>query len=307
MLRHFIEPSDFNEREYDDLFRLAADIAKNPSSYAHACDGKILASLFFEPSTRTRMSFDAAMYRLGGQVLHLGDVKVSSMAKGETVRDTLHIVDQYADICAMRHPVPYTQSETVGVLENMPLINAGDGDHAHPTQTLADIFTIRDQKGKWSGLKVGFCGDLRYGRAVHSLYDFLNDYDNEFVFIAPEGLEMPTIYLDHAKCPYKEVDDLKAVIGDLDVLYMTRVQKERFSSEEEAERYKGSYFLNPEVMKSASENLIVLHPLPRVDEIDAAIDDDPRALYFKQARNGMYMRMALILTLLEAKDEITGE
>ncbi|MDD7363241.1 MAG: aspartate carbamoyltransferase [Peptoniphilus sp.] len=307
MLRHFIEPSDFDKREYDALFRLAADIASNPKTYAHACDGKILASLFFEPSTRTRMSFDAAMYRLGGQVLHLGDAKVSSLAKGESVRDTLHIVDQYADICAMRHPVAYTQHYAVDVLKNMPLINAGDGDHAHPTQTLADIYTIRDQKGSWSNLKIGFCGDLRYGRAVHSLFEFLNDYDDEFVFIAPKGLDMPSNYLEQSTCPYEEVDDLQSVIGDLDVLYMTRVQRERFASLEEAKRYQGSYLLNQEVLNHASEDLIVLHPLPRVDEIDIEVDDDPRALYFEQAKNGMYMRMALILTLLEAKYENSRE
>lgn len=303
MLRHFIEPSDFSEREYDDLFRLARDIATNPEAYAHRCDGKILASLFFEPSTRTRMSFDAAMYRLGGQVLHLGDANASSLAKGESVRDTLKIVDQYADICAMRHPVAHTQANVVDVLENMALINAGDGDHAHPTQTLADIFTIRKEKGRWSNLTVGFCGDLRYGRAVHSLFDFLNDYDDEFVFIAPKGLEMPREYIERAKGNFREVDDLKAVIGELDVLYMTRVQRERFASLEEARRFRGSYLLNGEVLNEASDDLIVLHPLPRVDEIDPEVDSDKRTLYFEQARNGMYMRMALILTLLEEKHE----
>ncbi|MDY3119029.1 MAG: aspartate carbamoyltransferase [Peptoniphilus sp.] len=303
MLKHFIEPDDMTEREYDDLFRLAQEIASNPVRYAHACDGKILASLFFEPSTRTRMSFDAAMYRLGGQVLHLGDAKVSSLAKGESVRDTLHIVDQYADICAMRHPRAYTPHEVVDVLKHMPLINAGDGDHAHPTQTLADIFTIRKYKKAWSGLKIGFCGDLRYGRAVHSLFQFLNRYDNEFVFISPEGLNMPEEYLKMSRRPYVEVADIKGAVGDLDVLYMTRVQKERFASEEEAKRYEGSYLLNADVLEAAEENLVVLHPLPRVDEIDPEIDEDPRALYFEQAQNGMYMRMALILTLLEAKNE----
>ena len=303
MLKHFIEPDDMTEREYDDLFRLAQAIASDPGRFAHACDGKILASLFFEPSTRTRMSFDAAMYRLGGQVLHLGDAKGSSLAKGESERDTLHIVDQYADICVMRHPCAYTQHKAVDVLENMPLINAGDGDHAHPTQTLADIFTIRKHKEAWSGLKIGFCGDLRFGRAVHSLFQFLNHYDNEFVFISPEGLNMPEEYLKTSRCPYVEVDDLKAAIGDLDVLYMTRVQRERFISEEEAKRYEGSYLLNAEVLEAAADDLIVLHPLPRVDEIDPEIDSDPRALYFEQAQNGMYMRMALILTLLEAKND----
>lgn len=307
MLRHLIEPDDFTSREYDTLFRLAADIAENPASYRYRCDGKILASLFFEPSTRTRMSFDAAMYRLGGDVLHLGDAKVSSLAKGESEGDTVKIAEQYADICAMRHPVAHTQHEVAKLLTTMPLINAGDGDNAHPTQTLADIFTIRDEKGAWSGLKVGFCGDLRYGRAVHSLFEFLNHYDNEFVFISPEGLEMPAVYLEKSNCPYTETGDLAQAIGDLDVLYMTRVQRERFASSEEAARYRGSYILNQTVLDRGRDDLIVLHPLPRVDEIATEVDDDPRALYFKQAKNGMYMRMALILTLLEASDASFGK
>ncbi len=300
-MRHLMSPLDFNTQELDALFDLASDIEHNPSKYAHSCEGKILATCFYEPSTRTRLSFESAMTRLGGRVIGFSDANSSSAAKGESVSDTIRVISCYADICAMRHPKE--GAPMVAASRSLiPVINAGDGGHQHPTQTLTDLMTIRSLHGSLNGFTIGLCGDLKFGRTVHSLITALLRYEDiRFVFISPEELRIPDYIADRlnkAGVSYEEVIKLEDVIGDLDMLYMTRVQKERFFNEEDYVRLKDFYVLTPEKMTLAKENLLVLHPLPRVNEISVEVDDDPRAAYFKQAQYGVYVRMALILTLL---------
>ena len=301
-MRHLMNPLDFTPEELDRLFDLANDIEHTPSKYAHACDGKILATCFYEPSTRTRLSFESAMTRLGGRVIGFSDAASSSASKGESVSDTIRVISCYADICAMRHPkegAPMVASEHSGI----PVINAGDGGHQHPTQTLTDLLTIRSLKGRLSDFTIGLCGDLKFGRTVHSLIDALIRYDNiRFIFISPEELRVPDYITDMLKeknIPYEEVIRLENVMPRLDLLYMTRVQKERFFNEEDYVRLKDFYILDTEKMQLARNDMLVLHPLPRVNEISVEVDNDPRAAYFRQAQYGVYVRMALILTLLE--------
>lgn len=301
-MRHLMSPLDFTTSELDQLFDLANDIEKNPAKYAHACDGKILATCFYEPSTRTRLSFESAMLRLGGKVLGFSDSASSSASKGESVSDTIRVISGYADICAMRHPkegAPMVAAEKSFI----PVINAGDGGHQHPTQTLTDLLTIRSLKGHLDNITIGLCGDLKFGRTVHSLINALVRYDNvKFIFISPMELKVPdyiTEMLRAKNIPYEEVIRLEDVMPQLDMLYMTRVQKERFFNEEDYIRLKDFYVLNKAKMELAKPDMLVLHPLPRVNEISVELDDDPRAVYFKQARYGVYVRMALILTLLE--------
>lgn len=301
-MRHLMSPLDFSTAELDRLFDLANDIEHNPAKYAHACDGKIMATCFYEPSTRTRLSFESAMTRLGGSVIGFSDAGSSSAAKGESVSDTIRVISCYADICAMRHfkeGAPMVASEK----SEIPVINAGDGGHQHPTQTLTDLLTIRSLKGRLNNFTIGLCGDLKFGRTVHSLINALVRYDNiKFIFISPEELKVPdyiTEMLKEKNIPYEEVIRLETVMPDLDMLYMTRVQKERFFNEEDYMRLKDFYILDPAKMELAKEDMLVLHPLPRVNEISVEVDNDPRAAYFKQARYGVYVRMALILTLLE--------
>lgn len=300
-MRHLMSPLDFTAEELDRLFDLAASIEKDPQKYAHACDGKILATCFYEPSTRTRLSFESAMTRLGGRVIGFSDAASSSASKGESVSDTIRIISCYADICAMRHPkegAPMVAAEKSGI----PVINAGDGGHQHPTQTLTDLMTIRSLHGKLNNFTIGLCGDLKFGRTVHSLIHALVRYEGiRFIFISPEELKVPDYITDMLKeknIPYEEVIRLESVISQLDLLYMTRVQKERFFNEEDYVRLKDFYVLNAAKMELANKNMLVLHPLPRVNEISVEVDDDPRAAYFKQAQYGVYVRMALILTLL---------
>ena len=305
-MRHLMSPLDFTTEELDQLFDLAAEIEANPEKYAHVCDGRILATAFYEPSTRTRLSFEAAMLRLGGKVIGFSDAGSSSAAKGESVSDTIKVISQYADICAMRHPKEGAAFVAASKSE-IPVINAGDGGHQHPTQTLADLMTIRSMHGKLNGFTIGLCGDLKFGRTVHSLINALVRYENiSFVFISPPELKVPDYITDMLKeknIPYSEVIKLEDVIADLDMLYMTRVQKERFFNEEDYVRLKDFYILTKEKMNMASKNMLVLHPLPRVNEISVEVDDDPRACYFKQVKYGMYVRMALIMTLLGLKAE----
>ncbi|MBP5670101.1 MAG: aspartate carbamoyltransferase [Lachnospiraceae bacterium] len=300
-MRHLMNPLDFSVEELDKLFDLAADIEKNQSKYAHACDGKILATCFYEPSTRTRLSFESAMTRLGGRVIGFADANSSSAAKGESVSDTIRVISCYADICAMRHPkegAPMVASEK----SRIPVINAGDGGHYHPTQTLTDLLTIRNLKGHLDGFTIGLCGDLKFGRTVHSLINALVRYPGtKFVFISPEELRVPDYIIEMLKdknIPYEEVIRLENVMQKLDLLYMTRVQKERFFNEEDYVRLKDFYVLDAAKMELADKDMLVLHPLPRVNEISVEVDDDPRAAYFRQAQYGVYVRMALILTLL---------
>ena len=300
-MRHLMSPLDFTTKELDALFNLANDIEMHPDKYAHACEGKILATCFYEPSTRTRLSFESAMTRLGGRVIGFSDANSSSAAKGESVSDTIRVISCYADICAMRHPkegAPMVAAERSGI----PVINAGDGGHQHPTQTLTDLLTIRTLKGRLNNFTIGLCGDLKFGRTVHSLIHALSRYENiNFVFISPEELRVPDYIIEMLKeknIPFEEVVRLDEVLPTLDMLYMTRVQKERFFNEEDYIRLKDFYILNTEKMQLAKEDMLVLHPLPRVNEISVEIDDDPRAAYFKQAQYGVYVRMALILTLL---------
>jgi len=300
-MRHLMSPLDFTVEELDQLFDLAADIEHDPSKYAHACDGKVLATCFYEPSTRTRLSFESAMIHLGGQVLGFSDASNSSAAKGESVADTIRTISCYADICAMRHPkegAPMVAAEKSGI----PVINAGDGGHQHPTQTLTDLLTIRSLKKHLDNLTIGLCGDLKFGRTVHSLIEALVRYPNvRFVFISPEELKVPdyiTEMLKEKNIPYEEVIRLENVLPELDLLYMTRVQRERFFNEEDYVRLKDFYILDAAKLELASKDMLVLHPLPRVNEISVDVDDDPRAVYFKQAQYGVYVRMALILTLL---------
>jgi aspartate carbamoyltransferase catalytic subunit len=297
-----MSPLDFSVSELEKLMSLASDIEKNPEVYAHKCAGKKLATCFYEPSTRTRLSFEAAMLNLGGSVLGFSSADSSSAAKGESVSDTLRVISCYADICAIRHPkegAPLVASIHSGI----PVINAGDGGHQHPTQTLTDLFTIHSLHGEIRDLTIGLCGDLKFGRTVHSLINALVRYPGiRFVLISPEELRVPDYIreevLDKNNIPYVEVEKLEEAMPELDILYMTRVQKERFFNEEDYIRMKDFYILDREKMKLAKENMMVLHPLPRVNEISVEVDDDPRAAYFRQAQYGVYIRMALILTLL---------
>ncbi len=300
-MRHLMSPLDFTVEELDKLFDLANDIEQNPLKYAHACEGKKLATCFYEPSTRTRLSFEAAMINLGGHVIGFSDAGSSSAAKGESVSDTIRMISCYADICAMRHPkegAPMVAADK----SSIPVINAGDGGHQHPTQTLTDLLTIRSLKGRLDNFTIGLCGDLKFGRTVHSLINALVRYDNiSFIFISPEELRIPDYIIELLKdknIPYKEVIRLEDVMPELDLLYMTRVQRERFFNEEDYVRLKDFYILNKEKMIHAKEDMLILHPLPRVNEISVEIDDDPRAAYFRQVQYGVYVRMALILTLL---------
>ena len=301
-LRHLMSPLDFSTEELDKLFTLAADIEKNPNKYAHACDGKKLATCFYEPSTRTRLSFESAMLNLGGQVIGFSDANSSSAAKGESVSDTIRVISCFADICAMRHPkegAPMVAASR----SSIPVINAGDGGHQHPTQTLTDLLTIRAIKGRLDHFTIGLCGDLKFGRTVHSLINALVRYsDIEFVFISPEELTIPDYIIEmlrDKKILFREVRKLEDVMPTLDILYMTRVQKERFFNEEDYVRLKDYYILDKEKMELAKSDMIVLHPLPRVNEISVEVDDDSRAVYFRQVQYGVYVRMALLLTLLE--------
>lgn len=302
-MQHLISPLDFSVEELDDLLDLASDIEKNPDKYKEACKGKKIATLFYEPSTRTRLSFEAAMINLGGSVLGFSSADSSSASKGESVSDTIRIISCYADICAMRHPkegAPLVAASK----SSIPVINAGDGGHQHPTQTLTDLLTIRSLKGRLNNLKIGLCGDLKFGRTVHSLINALVRYENiEFVLISPEELRLPGYVrkdvLDKKNIPYTEVERLEDALPDLDILYMTRVQKERFFNEEDYVRMKDFYILDKGKMELAPKDMLVLHPLPRVNEISVEVDDDPRAVYFKQVQYGVYIRMALILTLLD--------
>ena len=302
MKRSIIDVPDLTPEELDALMDTAEDIIARPGAYSDACRGKKLATLFFEPSTRTRLSFEAAMYELGGNVLSVTGAGTSSAAKGESVADTAKTVSCYVDIIAMRHPKEGAAA-VAARNASVPVINAGDGGHCHPTQTLADLLTIRREKGRLGNLTVGLCGDLKFGRTVHSLINALSRYEGlRFVLISPEELKVPSYVKNDALkkkgIPYTQTTDLEQVIGDLDILYMTRVQRERFFNEEDYLRLRDSYILTPEKMKKARPDLCVMHPLPRVNEISVAVDDDPRACYFKQVLNGKYMRMALILMLL---------
>ena len=301
-MRHLMNPLDFTVEELDRLFDLADDIAADPAKYAHICDGKKLATCFYEPSTRTRLSFEAAMLNLGGQVLGFSDAGSSSASKGESVSDTIRIISCYADICAMRHPKEGAPMVAAG-RSGIPVINAGDGGHQHPTQTLTDLLTIRALKGRLGNFTIGLCGDLKFGRTVHSLINALIRYpDIRFIFISPPELRVPdyiTDMLSERGIEYEEVIRLEDCMADLDLLYMTRVQRERFFNEEDYVRLKDFYILNKEKLTLAKEDMLILHPLPRVNEISVEVDDDPRAVYFKQAQYGVYVRMALILTLLE--------
>lgn len=306
-MRHLMSPLDFSVDELDRLLDLANDIEKYPNKYAHACEGKKLATCFYEPSTRTRLSFEAAMLNLGGSVLGFASADSSSASKGESVSDTIRVISCYADICAMRHPkegAPLVASQK----SRIPVINAGDGGHQHPTQTLADLLTIRSLKGRLDNMTIGLCGDLKFGRTVHSLISALIRYPGiKFVLISPEELRIPSYIREDVlranNVPFTEVERLEDAIPQLDVLYMTRVQKERFFNEEDYVRLKDFCILTKAKMELAPEDMIVLHPLPRVNEISVEVDDDPRAVYFKQAQYAVYVRMALILTLLEIKVE----
>ena len=304
-MRHLMSPLDFSVEELDQLLNLAHDIELHPEKYAHACDGKKLATLFYEPSTRTRLSFEAAMLNLGGSVLGFSSAASSSASKGESVSDTIRMISCYADICAMRHPkegAPMVAS----MASSIPVINAGDGGHQHPTQTLTDLLTIRSLKERLDHFTIGLCGDLKFGRTVHSLVRALSRYEGvNFIFISPEELKVPDYIkedvLEANNIPYQEVERIEDVMPELDVLYMTRVQKERFFNEEDYVRLKDFYILNNQKMKLAKDDMIVMHPLPRVNEISVEVDKDPRAAYFRQVQYGVYARMALILTLLEVK------
>lgn len=302
-MRHLLDTTDLTLGEIDDMIALACDIISDGKKYSHICDGKKLATLFFEPSTRTRLSFEAAMYELGGNVLGFSEGGSSSASKGESVEDTVRMVSCYADIIAMRHPLegaPRVASFKSGV----PIINAGDGGHAHPTQTLTDLLTIYREKGRFDNLTVGLCGDLKFGRTVHSLIKAMSRYENvSFVLIAPKELQVPeyiiTDVLEPSGARYIQVEDMEQEMPNLDILYMTRIQRERFFSEEEYLKHKDAFILDLGKLRTAKEDLTIMHPLPRVNEISTEVDDDPRAKYFVQALNGKYIRMALIITLLK--------
>ncbi|CAB1247988.1 MAG: aspartate carbamoyltransferase [Oscillospiraceae bacterium] len=301
-MRSLIDPLDLSIKEIDSILDLADDIAKDPKRYRHVCDGKKLATLFYEPSTRTRLSFEAAMLNMGGSVMGFATADSSSATKGESVADTIRVVSCYADICAMRHPkegAPLRAS----LYSKIPVINAGDGGHQHPTQTLADLMTIRQKKGRLSHLTIGLCGDLKFGRTVHSLIKSLSRYEGiSFVLISPEELRVPSYILEEVLKPkrisYKEVSNLELAMGELDLLYMTRVQKERFFNEADYVRLKDTYILTEDKLRNAKPDMYILHPLPRVNEISLEVDDDPRAAYFDQVQNGVYVRMALMMKLL---------
>ena len=306
-MRHLIDPTDLSVAETEQIVALAEDIIANRAKYSEACKGKKLATLFYEPSTRTRLSFTSAMLELGGTVIGFSDANSSSVSKGETVADTVRVIRCFADIIAMRHfkeGAPLVASHYA----NVPIINAGDGSHAHPTQTLTDLLTIRREKGRLNNLTIGFCGDLKFGRTVHSLIKALSRYTGiNVILIAPEELRLPS-YIRREVCdknhvPTREVETMEEVMSELDILYMTRVQKERFLDEEEFERLKDSFILNPERLRTAKKDMIILHPLPRVNEITRAVDNDPRAAYFRQVENGKFVRMALIYTLLKWAEE----
>ncbi len=306
-MRHLIDTTDISVVEVDQILETALDIIANRKKYSEACKGKKLATLFYEPSTRTRLSFTSAMMELGGNVLGFSDAASSSVSKGETVADTVRVIGCFADIIAMRHSkegAPLVASHYA----NVPIINAGDGSHAHPTQTLTDLLTIRREKGRLNNLTIGFCGDLKFGRTVHSLIKALSRYTGiNVILIAPEELRLPS-YIRREVCdknhvPTREVETMEEVMSELDILYMTRVQKERFLDEEEFERLKDSFILNPERLRTAKKDMIILHPLPRVNEITRAVDNDPRAAYFRQVENGKFVRMALIYTLLKWAEE----
>ena len=303
-MRHLMKPLDFSVEELTAIFDVAKDIEANKEKYAHACDGKILATCFYEPSTRTRLSFESAMLSLGGKVLGFASADSSSASKGESVSDTIRVISCFADICAMRHPKEGAPMVAASK-SKIPVINAGDGGHEHPTQTLTDLLTIRSRKGRLDNFTIGFCGDLKFGRTVHSLIHALLRYENiNFIFISPEELRVPDYIIDELKeknVPYEEVISLEEHIDKLDLLYMTRVQKERFFNEEDYIRLKDFYILDKKKMNKAKDDMLVLHPLPRVNEISVEIDDDPRAAYFDQVQYGKYVRMALILTLLDIK------
>ncbi len=307
-MKHLLNPLDFSVKELEQLLDLARDISQNQKKYSHVCDGKKLATLFYEPSTRTRLSFEAAMLNLGGSVLGFSSADSSSAAKGESVSDTIRVISCYADICAMRHPkegAPMVAAEKSGI----PVINAGDGGHQHPTQTLTDLMTIRELKGSLNNFTIGLCGDLKFGRTVHSLINSLIRYDNiKFILISPKELRVPDYIREDVlkgnNVEFEEVEKLEDVMPQLDILYMTRVQKERFFSEDEYLRMKDFYILNKEKMGLAKKDMYILHPLPRVNEISVEVDDDPRAAYFKQAQYGVYVRMALIMTLLGLDKEV---
>ena len=300
-IRHLMNPMDFTVEELDSLFDLANDIEKNPAKYAHACEGKKLASCFYEPSTRTRLSFETAMLGLGGQVLGFSDAASSSASKGESVSDTIRVISCFADICTMRHPKEGAPMVAAGK-SSIPVINAGDGGHQHPTQTLTDLLTIRSLKGRLGNFTIGLCGDLKFGRTVHSLINALSRYsDIHFIFISPPELKVPDYITDMLRekgITYEEVIRLEECIANLDLLYMTRVQRERFFNEEDYVRLKDFYILNKAKLALAKDDMLILHPLPRVNEISVEVEEDPRAVYFKQVQYGVYVRMALILTLL---------
>ena len=303
-MRHVMSPLDFTTDELEQLFDLAADIEKNPQKYAHKCDGKKLATCFYEPSTRTRLSFESAMINLGGQVIGFSDAGSSSASKGESVSDTIRVISCFADICAMRHPKAGAPM-VAAAHSRIPVINAGDGSHSHPTQTLSDLLTIMREKGRLDHLTIGFCGDLKFGRTVHSLIKAMSRYEGiRVVLIAPDELRLPEYMLHEIETQtvgveFREVSTMEEVMPELDILYMTRVQKERFLDEEEFNRVKDSFVLDPSKLRTAKSDMIVLHPLPRVNEIPRAVDNAPRAAYFRQVENGKFVRMALIYTLLK--------
>lgn len=304
--RSLLEPMDFTVEEFGQLFELADRIIEHPEKYAKVCEGKILATLFYEPSTRTRFSFEAAMLRLGGQVIGFSEALSSSVAKGESISDTIRTVSCYADIAVMRHPKEGAP-RVAALSTDMPVVNAGDGGHQHPTQTLTDLMTIRSEKGSFDHLTIGLCGDLKFGRTVHSLIKALSRYNNvKFVLISPEELRVPEYVrkevLKKHNIPFVEVESMQEVLPELDILYMTRVQRERFFNEEDYIRLKDRYILDSAKMELAKADMMVLHPLPRVNEIAVEVDEDPRAMYFKQAKYGMFIRMALIMSLLGIKD-----
>ena len=305
-MKHVISPLDLSVQEIDDILNLSEDIITSPEKYAKVCQGKKLATLFYEPSTRTRLSFEAAMMNLGGNILGFSSADSSSAAKGESVADTIRVISSYADICAMRHPKEGAPA-VASMKSRIPVINAGDGGHQHPTQTLTDMMTIRSLKGRLDNLTIGLCGDLKFGRTVHSLIKSLVRYENiKFVLISPKELTIPSYIredvLDANNIPYEEVTHMEDKLKDLDILYMTRVQQERFFNEAEYIRLKDSYILDKEKMDLANKDMLVLHPLPRVNEISVEVDDDPRAAYFKQVQYSVYVRMAIILTLLGLTD-----
>ena len=297
--RNLIQPEDFSVREIDEILNLAEEIMKNPSAYSRVCEGKLMATLFYEPSTRTRLSFEAAMKRLGGEIIGFSEPNSSSVSKGESLADTMRVVSGYVDVIVMRHPIAGAAEEAINYT-SVPFINAGDGGNQHPTQTLTDLLTIKSLKGTLNNHTIGLCGDLKYGRTVHSLVKAMIRYENnKFVFISPEELKMPNYIKEKIKSySYYETTKLDESLNKLDLLYMTRVQQERFADKEEYERLKDTYILDKEKMEHANKKMLVMHPLPRVNEISTDVDDDERAVYFKQATYGMYVRMALIIKLL---------